>query len=70
LLVDVTRDLRHRLLDRTFPLRRGSIARISYEVDRDTPTFHGFALDVETWPGGRRRLARLDGHANTMEWVS
>ena len=50
--------------------RRGSIARISYEVDRDTPTFHGFALDVETWPGGRRRLARLDGHANTMEWVS
>jgi hypothetical protein len=50
--------------------RRGSIARISYEVDRDTPTFHGFALDVETWPGDRRRLARLDGHANTMEWVS
>src|SRR6185436_12809891 len=50
--------------------RRGSIARISYEVNRDTPTFHGFALDVETWPGGRRRLARLDGHANTMEWVS
>jgi len=50
--------------------RRGSIARISYEVNRDTPTFHGFALDVETWPGGHRRLARLDGHANTMEWVS
>ena len=50
--------------------RRGSIARISYEVDRDTPTFHAFALDVETWPGGRRRLARLDGHANTMDWVS
>jgi hypothetical protein len=49
---------------------RGSLARISYEVDRDTPTFHGFALDVETWPGGRRRLARLDGHANTMAWVA
>jgi len=53
---------------KTWP--RGSIARISYEVDRDTPTFHGFALDVETWPGGGRRLARLDGHANTMEWTA
>jgi len=50
--------------------RRGSLARISYEVDRDTPTFYGFALDVETWPGGRWRLARLDGHANTMEWAA
>jgi hypothetical protein len=49
---------------------RGSLARISYEIDRDTPTFYGFALDVETWPDGRRRLARLDGHANTMDWVS
>jgi len=49
---------------------RGSLARISYEIDRDTPTFHGFALDVETWPGGRRRLARLDGHANRMEWAA
>jgi hypothetical protein len=49
---------------------RGSLARVSFEVDRDTPTFHGFALEVETWPGGRRRLARLDGHANTMDWVA
>jgi hypothetical protein len=49
---------------------RGSLARISYEIDRETPTFYGFALDVETWPDGRRRLARLDGHANTMDWVS
>ena len=49
---------------------RGSLARISFEIDRDTPTFYGFALDVETWPDGRRRLARLDGHANTMDWVS
>jgi hypothetical protein len=49
---------------------RGSLARISFEVDRDTPTFHGFALEVETWPGARRRLARLDGHANTMDWVA
>ena len=50
--------------------RRGSLARISYEIDRDAPTFYGFALDVETWPGGRRRLARLDGHANTMQWAA
>jgi hypothetical protein len=50
--------------------RRGSIARISYEVDRDTTTFHGFALDAETWPGGRRRLALLDGHANSLDWVA
>ena len=49
---------------------RGSLARISYEIDRDTPTFYGFALEVETWPDGRRRLARLDGHANTMDWVA
>jgi hypothetical protein len=50
--------------------RRGSIARISYEVDRDTTTFHGFALDAETWPSGRRRLALLDGHANSLDWVA
>ena len=50
--------------------RRGSLARISYEVDRDTPTFHGFALDVENWPGGRRRLALLDGHANSLDWTA
>jgi len=50
--------------------RRGSLARISYEVDRDTPTFYGFALDLDTWPGGRRRLARLDGHANYLDWVA
>jgi hypothetical protein len=50
--------------------RRGSLARVSYEIDRETPTFYGFALDVETWPGGRRRLARLDGHANSLEWIA
>ena len=49
---------------------RGSLARISYEVDRDTPTFHGFALDLDLWPGGQTRLARLDGHANSLEWVA
>jgi hypothetical protein len=50
--------------------RRGSLARVSYEVDPDAPTFHGFALDLDLWPGGRRRLARLDGHANSLEWVA
>jgi hypothetical protein len=50
--------------------RRGSLARISSEVDRDTPPFSCFALDIEAWPGGRRRLARLDGHANTLDWVA
>jgi hypothetical protein len=49
---------------------RGSLARLSYEVDRDTPTFHGFALDLDVWPGGRTRLARLDGHANSLEWIA
>jgi hypothetical protein len=49
---------------------RGSLARVSYEVDRDTPTFYGFALDLDLWPGGRTRLARLDGHANSLEWVA
>jgi hypothetical protein len=50
--------------------RRGALARVSYEIDRDAPTFHGFALDVEVWPGGRRRLAQLDGHANSLEWIA
>jgi hypothetical protein len=50
--------------------RRGALARLSYEIDRDAPTFHGFALDVDVWPGGRRRLAQLDGHANSLEWIA
>jgi hypothetical protein len=50
--------------------RRGALARVSYEIDRDAPIFHGFALDVEVWPGGRRRLAQLDGHANSLEWIA
>ena len=49
---------------------RGSLARVSFEVDRETPTFYGFALDVQTWPGGARRLARLDGHANSLDWLA
>jgi hypothetical protein len=49
---------------------RGSLARVSFEVERDEPTFYGFALDLETWPGEARRLARLDGHANSLDWVA
>jgi hypothetical protein len=50
--------------------RRGSLARVSYEFAREEPTFYAFALDAQIWPpGARRRLARLDGHANTMEWA-
>src|SRR5918999_1382865 len=51
--------------------RRGSLAEVSFEVARDDdPGYAGFALEVETWPGERRRLARLDGHANPPEWVA
>jgi hypothetical protein len=47
--------------------QRGSLASVSYEfAESDTM---GFALDVQTWPGESRSLARLDGHANRMEWL-
>jgi hypothetical protein len=50
---------------------RGSLARVSYEfVSEDDIGYDRFALDVQTWPGEIRRLARLDGHANGMEWVA
>ena len=49
---------------------RGSLARVSYEfVSEDDIGYDRFALDVRTWPGESRRLARLDGHANGMEWI-
>jgi hypothetical protein len=49
---------------------RGSLARVSYEYTREADVaYEGFVLEVETWPGERRRLARLDGHANAMEWL-
>jgi hypothetical protein len=49
---------------------RGSLARVSYEfVSEDDIGYDRFALDVQTWPGESRRLARLDGHANGMEWI-
>ena len=49
---------------------RGSLARVSYEPDRFEPSFYGLALDVTTRPGEVRHLARVDGHANTLEWVA
>jgi hypothetical protein len=48
--------------------RRGSLAWISFEFVEAGPM--SFALDVRSWPGEARRLARLDGHAETMEWVA
>lgn len=50
--------------------KRGALARVAYEADGFQPDFYGLALEVETWPGESRRLARLDGHANTMEWLA
>jgi hypothetical protein len=60
------------LLDEIFEVEgeRGSLARVSYEFMRDEIGYESFALDVEAWPAERRRLARLDGHANRMEWVA
>jgi hypothetical protein len=51
---------------------RGSLAWISYEYSRETDiAYEGFILEVSVWPDGEpRRLARLDGHANSMEWVA
>jgi hypothetical protein len=50
---------------------RGSLARVSYEfVSEDDIGYDRFALEVQAWPGEHRRLARLDGHANGMEWVA
>jgi hypothetical protein len=50
---------------------RGSLAWVSYEFTRaEDIGYDRFALDVQTWPGERRRLALLDGHANRLEWVA
>jgi hypothetical protein len=48
--------------------QRGSLAWVSYEFVESEAM--GFALDVQTWPGERRRLARLQGHGNSLEWVA
>jgi hypothetical protein len=51
--------------------KKGSLAWVSYEIDReDEVGYQNFVLETQTWPGGeRRRLARLDGHANTLQWL-
>jgi len=49
----------------------GPLAWVSYELPRRAETpYDAFTLEAQVWPGGeRRRLARLDGHANWLEWV-
>jgi hypothetical protein len=49
----------------------GPLAWVSFESDEiEAADYHRFALEIQTWPGGeRRRLARLDGHANSMVWL-
>jgi hypothetical protein len=47
---------------------RGSLAWVSYEYVASEAM--GFALEVQTWPGERRRLARLHGHGNSLEWIA
>jgi hypothetical protein len=48
--------------------RRGSLAWVSYEYV--TSEALGFALEVQTWPGERRRLALLHGHGSSLEWIA
>lgn len=50
----------------------GPLAWVSYEIPAEGwELYRAFALEVQTWPGGeRRRLAKLDGHANWMEWLA
>ena len=51
--------------------QHGSLAWVSFEFTHDEGIgYEGFALDVQSWAGERRRLALLDGHANRMEWVN
>ena len=43
---------------------------LSCESVEEWPGYDVFVLDLQTSPGGgRRRLARLDGQANTLEWL-
>jgi hypothetical protein len=47
--------------------RRGGLAWASLEYDEDEGSF---ALRLQTWPGdGRRRLALVDGHGASMQWL-
>jgi len=49
----------------------GPLAWVSYELPADAERpYASFSLEAQVWPGGERRvLARLDGHANWLEWV-
>ncbi|HSK14741.1 MAG TPA: DUF2332 domain-containing protein [Gaiellaceae bacterium] len=49
----------------------GPLAWVSYELPSGADAaYDAFALEAQVWPGGeRRRLARLDGHANWLAWV-
>jgi hypothetical protein len=48
---------------------RGSLAWISYEHPRGEAA-PGFKLEAQVWPDGERvHLVRLDGHANSMDWL-
>jgi hypothetical protein len=47
--------------------RRGGLTWASLEYDEDEGSF---ALRLQTWPGdGRRRLALVDGHGASMQWL-
>jgi hypothetical protein len=70
-VVYLPREVRERLL-RTIEEagRQGPLAWLSYESVEDKPGYFGCVLDLQTWPGGEwRRLAKLDGHANRLEWL-
>jgi hypothetical protein len=49
--------------------RQGPLAWLSLEGPRGDESFGGLALELTTWPGGAtRRLARVDFHAEWLEW--
>jgi hypothetical protein len=70
-VVYLPRDIRERLREKIEEAgSQGPLAWLSYESVEETPGYYVFVLDLQTWPGGeRRRLARLDGHANKLEWL-
>jgi len=70
-VVYLSRNVRERLHEEIEEAgRQGPLAWLSYESVEETPGYYVFVLDLQTWPGGeRRRLARLDGPANTLEWL-
>lgn len=48
--------------------RRGGLAWVSFGYDEDEGSF---SLELEAWPGeGRRRLALVDGHGASLEWLA